>query len=81
LTNGCIALIGNKEGLPLTRFRGLRITINLGFKFGLVPVFCRGSCRFPSLDLKLTSKLFSNLGNNIISCSSLITECECFTSV
>jgi hypothetical protein len=81
LSNGRVSIVSNNEGLPLTRFGGLTITINLDFIFGLIPVDSRRGGSTVSVDLKLTSKLFGDLFNDLfigcISCTISIS----FTSV
>jgi hypothetical protein len=48
------SIFGDNERLPLTRFGGSSVTINLSGEFGLIPKNSRAGSRSESVDLKFT---------------------------
>jgi hypothetical protein len=65
LTKRWESIFSNNERLPLTRFGGLSVTINISSEFGLIPKNSRAGSRSESVNLKFTRKSLGDGVNDV----------------
>jgi hypothetical protein len=81
LSEGTESGLVSDEGLPLTRFGGLSVTVDLGSERRLVPVDGRRSISGVSVELELTGESLGDKLNDTSSSSVFLTVLEFLTEV
>jgi hypothetical protein len=81
LSEGTESGLVSDEGLPLTRFGGLTVTVDLASERRLVPVDGRRSISGVSVELELTGESLGDKLNDTSSSSVFLTVREFLTEV